>query len=91
MPSTLELFKGQFYGTRTGLRMSEKVANIQRKTLKNLQKAGELLLKTTLRITRKSFQAKYKEMRGLSRLLHSFVAERSHIGENTFNRFFEFY
>ena len=34
--------------------MSEKAENVQRKTLKDLQKAGELLIRTTLKKTGQS-------------------------------------
>ena len=42
--------------------MSEKAANVQRESLKDLQKVGELSLTTTLKITGKSgcLEGKYK-------------------------------
>ena len=54
----------------------EKAASFQRSTLKDIQKAGEPLLKTTLKVvTSKSgcLEVKYKEMRGGSGLLQSTV------------------
>lgn len=53
----------------------QKSSQCPKKSLIGLQKAGERLLKTTLRITRKSgyFEAKFKEMRSCSRLLHTSV------------------
>ena len=36
------------------MKMSEKAENVQRKTLKDLQKAGELLIRTTLKMTGQS-------------------------------------
>jgi len=55
--------------------MREKAENVQRKTLKELQKAGELSLRTTLKDYKKSgcLEGKYKEMRAGSGLLNKTV------------------
>ena len=50
--------------------MSEKAENVQRKTVKDLQKAGELFLNIALRYYMKVWllRRKRKEMRNVSRL-----------------------
>lgn len=44
-------FLRSWSGTKTRLKMSDEAAKVQRKTLQDLQKPGELLLKSTLKIT----------------------------------------
>lgn len=72
---TFEWFTGQSLVGGTGLEMSEKLANVQRQTLKGLQKTWRTVAQEHLSNRKFGFlEEKYKEMRGGSGLLDSTVS-----------------